>query len=139
MIGGSGARIQFPTFKDDALLDQTNPVSGTPYTLLSSTNNVRIIAIMGYVTWTVQPSPLEFHIVIDGVTYGPVSQVNPVSDTNYLVSLDARYHYPQISTTTQDVLRRSFLFEGRNVSITLETTGGTVQKLYGRCKYQQVV
>ena len=66
----------------DASLNQANPVSGTKYTVLDTIRNVRIIGIEVNVTWTVQPSPLEIHITIDGQTLR-FFKTDPVSATAY--------------------------------------------------------
>jgi len=56
-----------PKEKADGTLTQANPISGTKYTVLSTTRRVRILNIAARVTWTVQPNPLEIHLTIDGV------------------------------------------------------------------------
>jgi len=120
----------------DAVLDQANPVSGTKYLVLETTN-ARIISIAVWCTWTGQPTPLECHIIIDGVSI-PVSQTDPVSATIYTVdnsyaaganfSFNTALYHPS----------RAFLIEGRTIKIEAEITGGTVSKLEARVKFARL-
>jgi len=122
----------------DASLSQANPISGTKYEVLATTRNVRIIGITASVTWTVQPTPLEIHITIDGQAY-TFTVTDPVSATKYY----ARFLSSQTITTqplvTTDVeVTRSFLLEGRSVKVEAETTGGTVSNLSATVKYAKI-
>ena len=120
----------------NAVLHQANPVSGTKYTVLETKRNVRIIFIGVSVTWTVQPSPLEIHLTVDGNTI-TFTQADPVSEGWY----DAYFVY-----YADDLHQgfnymsqyRAFLLEGRSVKIEAETTGGTVQSLDARVKYAKL-
>lgn len=120
----------------DATLIQANPVSGTPYAVLATTNNVRIYGIMAYCEWTVQPTPLELHITIDGNTITH-TQTDPVSGTGYLGTrnMDQVETNQGFVTDRETAQRPAFLWEGKSVSITAEVTGGTVQSLQARVKY----
>lgn len=119
----------------DVVLNQANPVSGNPYAVLATTRNVRILGVMAYVTWTVQPTPLQVHITVDGITK-TYEVANPVSTTYYKARNEAgNAPANQVLDTTAWESYRPFLLEGRSVSVTAETTGGTVQVLYCRIKY----
>ena len=122
-----------PEHQADAVLNQANPISGTKYTVLPTTKNVRIITIATKVTWTVQPSPLELHIIIDGVNI-PISQIDPVSDTWYNAELVDSWT-PSAGFSTAHHPHRSFLLEGRSVKVEVEITGGTVSNLNSIVKY----
>ena len=120
----------------DAVLSQASPVSGTKYTVLDTTSDVRIHSIMAMVTWTVQPTPLEVHLTIDGnaLTF---TLANPVTATPYYANLT-----PGAAATAQvlaidsiTTIARAFLLEGRSVKIEVETTGGTVSNLTCRVVY----
>lgn len=133
-----------PKHQADAYVDQANPVSGTKYewssdgtqtNKLGALKNVRIIGIAAKVTWTVQPTPLEAHVTIDGNAL-VFSLINPVSTTWYFPSMTSSETLGSESLGTIDRPQgRPFLFEGRNVKIEVETTGGTVQNLDIRVKY----
>ena len=116
-------------------LSQANPVSGTKYTILDTIKNVRIIDIIIKCTWTVQPTPLELHLTIDGqsITF-PFT--DPVSNTIYCVFLhgNSPNKWGQLSVTAHSP-SRSFLIEGRSVKVEAEITGGTVSNLFARVLY----
>lgn len=123
----------------DATLSQANPTSGTKYTVLDTTKNVRIISIEVNVTWTVQPTPLEIHITIDGqtITHG---QIDPVSTTNYFC-----YRHPAHAASSQQMTSTlavyqapAWLYEARSIKIEAETTGGTTSNLSARVKYAKM-
>ena len=121
-----------PEHQADAVLNQDNPDSGTKYTVLDTTKNVRIVAVMVACTWTVQPTPLEIHITIDGQPY-TLTMDDPASGTCHF------FNYWAL-TTSIGVLGTSdpkmpFLLEGRSVKIEAEITGGTVSNLSARVKY----
>lgn len=127
--------LQPPEHQEDATLDQDDPVSGTKYTLLATTTNVRIIGGAVKVTWTVQPSPLEVHITIDGVLY-TFTKEDPVTATFYMV----RRFDASLAETAQLLeetltLAHAFLLVGRTVKVEVETTGGTVSNISARVKY----
>lgn len=116
----------------DATLVQANPVSGTEYPVLAATENVRLIHVAIKCTWTVQPTPLQLHITIDGQTLIAYFD-NPVSNQWYTIEYrradDPGFH---LNTTT---IPRAFLLEGRSIAVTAEITGGTVSQLSARVKY----
>lgn len=120
----------------DAVLNQANPVSTTLYTVLDTTANVRIIDMMVYVIWTVQPSPLEIVLTIDGQTL-TYAQTNPASGSEYEGTKYSQSDPTALTLTAAggQGIYRSFLAEGRSVKIQARTTGGTVSTLYGRVKY----
>lgn len=136
MLGGGGGGFKVPALQADATLSQANPVSGTKYTVLATTKNVRVIAMSGSVTWTVQPNPLETHGTVDGITYN-WSRANPVSATPYVPFLDPSNVEAAQSkgTLNQFSSYQAFLLEARSCKIEVETTGGTVSALDARVKY----
>lgn len=118
----------------DAVINQANPVSGTKYLLLDTTKNVRVNSLFAKVTWTVQPTPLELHLLIDGQVI-LISQANPATATNYYP-----YWIPDASgmaftITIADMGRKAFYFECKSLKVEAETTGGTVSNLSARLKY----
>lgn len=133
----------------DALVDMsggTPPVSGTKYewstdgsvaNAIGTQKNVRLITVVASVTWTVQPTPLEIHITIDGVTT-IMSQIDPVSTTEYYANVavgDANLSSVGIAVAQQ---AGGLRLEGRSVKVEFETTGGTVSALSGRVKWAQL-
>lgn len=127
-----------PMLQPDAVLSQANPVSGTQYEALPATANVRIRSIAIEVAWTVQPTPVELWVVIDGTTIRHV-QNNPVTATSYGATLNygAAETLQLLTTTVADVARQAFLYEGRSVQVLGEITGGTVQSLDVRVKWDR--
>lgn len=112
-----------------AVLNQVNPGDGTIYEVLPEVRNVRLINAQIRCTWTLQPTPLELHAVIDGVTWN-WSQGNPVSNTSYYpvitpeLDVDAQW----LNATLYGYYRASLL-DARSLSISAEISGGTVQNL----------
>lgn len=138
-MGGSGARVQMFQHQAPATLNQNNPVSGTQYEILAATKNCRLIGFFAKVTWTVQPDPLEIHIVIDGETI-TLSKSNPVSATWYwLEFLDSGAGAGGLGSTTEALRSHAFILEGKSIQVLAETTGGTVSNLSGRVVYAKVV
>jgi len=134
----TGSQVVFE-HQADATLSQNNPGDGTKYTVLATTRNVRIIGISVQCSWTVQPTPLEIHLTIDGqtLTFG---QSNPVSATPYyprtLMGIAQLANDSLMMTgSAQDI---SFLLEGRSVKVEVEITGGTVSNLSARVKYARL-
>lgn len=132
--------------QEDAGLDQNDPSSGTKYewkasagagAALGTQKNVRIISIVAQVTWTVQPSPLQIHITIDGVALEG-SQTDPVTATPYFAKLRGNLTTIFLLDTTDFAYARPFLIEGRSIKIEFETTGGTVSNLSARVKWQKI-
>jgi len=139
LSGGSGARVQMFKHQADTVKTQANPVSGTKYTVLDTTNNVRIESIAVNVTWaTTQPTPLEIHLTIDGQSY-TASQTDPVSATNYIVTKTSAAAGFSM-TTTDNVDTRAFLIEARSIKIETEITWATTQPtpLVVRVKYAKI-
>jgi len=126
-----------PKQKADATLSQANPTSGDKYTVLSTARRVRVIGISVWVSWTVQPTPLEVHCTVDGQSY-LFSIANPVNGTRYSAFIDERYGIG-VSTLGADSYAkyRAYLFEGRSVKIEVETTGGTVSNISAKVVYAQ--
>ena len=119
----------------DAVLSQANPVSGTKYTVLAATPNVRLIMVHAIVTWTVQPTPLEIHITADGqlLTF-PFT--NPVTATQYAPNSWAGNDPGGFLSV--NALTLAFILEGRSVKVEVETTGGTVSNIGARVKYAKL-
>lgn len=137
MMRGDHKTYEVPEHQADATLAQVGPVSGTKYEVLATTKNVRIIGIEVDCVWTVQPTPLEIHVTIDGnvITH---SLGNPVSTTVYFVSLekiDLAETGQVLVTGGETVARQQPIYEGRSVKVEAEITGGTVSALNARVKY----
>lgn len=122
-------------YQADATITQANPVSGTKYEVLATTKNVRLYTLNVACTWSVQPSPLEIHVTIDGQT-PKADQANPGSTTNYRVYI--RDEQADWEFKTGFAEHRAFLVEGRSVKIEGEITGGTVSQLASRVKYGKI-
>jgi len=122
----------------DAVLSQASPASGTLYTVLDTTANVMIYGIFVKVTWTVQPTPLEIVVTIDGITltYGVA---NPVSTQNYRPYWSFRTAaLNKLIASDDGGTDASFgvpFIEGRSVKVEARTTGGTVSSLDCIVKY----
>jgi len=129
------SRYEYPVPEQqaDATLNQATPVSGTQYEVLATTRNCRIITIAVRCTWTVQPTPLEIWITIDGVTERHYF-TDPVSDTAYYVGNEQPF-VAENNMATAPHVHRAFYEEGRSVKIEAEITGGTVSNLSARVKY----
>jgi len=131
-LRGDHKDFAVPVHQADATLTQA-PVSGIKYVVLD-TKNARIISIGVKCVWTVQPTPLEIHITIDGVAI-IASKIDPVTNTEYLVN-DS---HPLLATLFLESPGSGrilpFLIEGRSVKIEAEITGGTVSNLTARVKY----
>ena len=122
----------------DATLSQANPVSATLYTVLDTTPNVRVISIAVSVVWTVQPTPLEIVVTIDGQTI-IWTFTNPATGTDYYAGVKAAFTPTTQPLDVNDLaLYRAFLLEGRSVKIEARTTGGTVSALYAKVKYAKI-
>lgn len=123
----------------DAAYTKAAPTSGDKYTVLDTTKKVRIISIMVKVTWTVQPTPIEVHITIDGNAIIH-TQANPVSAQPYVAALDptqdlSTQHLAIVGAADLKTGLPSFIYEGKTVKVEMETTGGTVSGLSGLVKY----
>ena len=131
-----------PVFKHqpDAVLNQANPVSGQKYVVLDTTKNVRIIDMHIKCDWTIQPSPLELHLTIDGIPHIH-TLADPPTDTWYVPYI--RGSLPETDqglTNDASVYApiRAFIYEGRSIKIEAEITGGTVQNLSARVKWAKM-
>jgi len=127
-----------PEHQADAFLSQTNPVSGTLYTVLDTTKNVRIISIAAWVTWsTTQPTPLDVVITIDGQTI-IFSTTNPVSVTPYVAALYPSQaevgQFLRAETDTLALFRLPFSIEGRSVKVEARITWATTQPTPLACR-----
>lgn len=120
----------------DAALNQASPVSGTKYEVLATAKNVRLIGISVQCTWTVQPTPLEIHVTIDGQTV-TFTFTDPVTATNYFAknASGSAETAQELSTTEPTV---AFLREGKSVKVEAEITGGTVSNLSARVKHAKI-
>lgn len=137
MLRGNTAGFKVPALQADAVLSQANPVSGTKYTVLEA-KNARIISINANVTWTVQPTPLEVHVTIDGQTLR-WHLTNPVSATSYHPYWEAGRDElnGQLAIVGVEHYHLGFLVEGRNIKVEVETTGGTTSALDARVKWEK--
>ena len=136
-----------PVFKHqpDATIDQDNPVSGQKYEWkdpegkpLGTQKNVRILSINVNCTWTVQPTPLEIWLTIDGQPLRFFVN-DPDTVTEYYARLKANITpAAQQLTTTEIINAKAFMLEGRTAKIEAEITGGTVSKLNVRVKYAKM-
>lgn len=123
----------------DAVLDQANPVSTNTYSVLVATEDVRILSISASVTWTVQPSPLEAIVMVDGNTILH-QQADPVSTTEYTPLITpATPENLQLMDTTGVISSRAFLYEGQSVAVQARTTGGTTSNLSCRVKWAKLL
>ena len=124
----------------DAVLNQSNPVSGTKYIVLDTTKNVKILSVFVSVAWTGQPTPLELHVTVDGITKRFVRN-NPASATAYIPQSNPdTAPASQYLVTTADaalpyLLKTMDIINGRSVKIEAEIIGGTVSNLSARVKY----
>jgi hypothetical protein len=146
----TGIKYLLPTkYKGDLYVDQANPVSGTKYEwsttglaagAAGTKYNVRLIAAFASVTWTVQPTPLEVHVTVDGETF-TAARANPASTTPYYLFpsfTDVTHDTWNLNATAENGFRRAFLLDARSLKLEAETTGGTSQALNLRvlwCKF----
>ena len=123
----------------DATLSQDNPVSATLYTVFAAARNVRIISVNVSVTWTVQPTPLEIVLTIDGQTIIH-AQTNPTSAGNYMIRRkgNAAESAQVFQTDDTEDSRKAFVYEGRTVKVEARTTGGTTSNLSARVKHAKI-
>lgn len=136
MLGGKTSGFKSIEHQADATLSQSNPVSGTKYTVLATSKNVRFYQATVKVTWTGQPTPLELHGTVDAQSL-TWTQANPVSTTNYYVYGFNAGNAPttQNLNTFNFVDPHTFILDGRSVKLEAETTGGTVTNLSSRVIY----
>ena len=123
-------------------LNQANPVSGTEYTVLEASNIV-VHEISADVTWNVDTTTLEVHVYFDDVKTMTFS-IDPDSGTNYWAEFTCSADDTDLlsqSLAALDNLRQyqsAYLFHGRRVKITAESTGGTANPLKCFVRYSEV-
>lgn len=126
-----------PKMQDQTIVTQASPGTGTKYTLLDTTKNVRVITAVVRCTWTVQPNPLELHGTIDGQTFRWYSAA-PVSNTWYDAVWDSEQDIANqgfVVVGSNAPHTRAFLLEAQSVKIEMEVTGGTVSEVKGKVIY----
>ena len=122
-----------PEHQADAYLSQDNPVSGTWYTVLDTTKNVRVIAVCIKITWaTTQPSNLIVRITIDGKTES-FDITTAASATWYYCIFNPSVANDQFLVTTNPDAR-SFLVEGRSVKVEANVVWATTQPTLLECR-----
>jgi len=131
---GDHKTYEVPEHQANATLNQAAPVSGTRYTILDTTKNARILKVSIHCTWTVQPTPLELHITIDGQAL-TFAQTNPVSTQRYRPIFSPNNVMVNCDDGGTDATIPAFFIEGRSVKIEAEITGGTVSNLSGTVRY----
>ena len=99
---------------------------------------VRIHSINVNVTWTVQPSPLEIWVTVDGKTWR-FFVIDPESVTNYyaLIASNQTPTFQSLSTTDFGFYKNG-MFDGRSVKIEAEITGGTVSNISAIVKWGKI-
>ena len=124
-----------PEQQADAYLSQANPVSGTWYTVLDTTKNVRIISMNAGITWaTTQPTPLEIRVTVDGNVLIFIC-INPVSATVYMAKITPQFgEDSQYLDAAENVTYRAFLLEGRSVKVEARITWATTQPTPLQCR-----
>lgn len=134
-----------PRHQADAFLSQANPVSGTLYgvgALATALSNVSIKSAVARVTWTVQPTPLEIVIVVDGDTITHAFP-NPVSATSYGIADSIAFSFAapaaQNLIAAHTAATIPIVYEGQSVQVFARTTGGTVQLLECRVRYKRLL
>ncbi len=124
-----------PERQADLLVSEIPPTLGTKYTVLDTTELVRIDAISVKCNWTVQPTPLEIYLTADNDTL-LYSKTDPVNNTFYTCQFNPqRAAISQYLATETETLRRAFFMEARSVKIEMEITGGTVSAIQCRLKW----
>ena len=124
---GSGAVVQIFQHQADAAISQANPVSTTLYEVLPTTKNVRLISVAAAITWAVtQPTPLEAHVLIDGVSM-IFLKTDPVTGTAYFAQVWGDPSAINQGLTAVEDVGRSFLLEGKSVKVEVEIAWATTQ------------
>jgi len=129
---------RFYVHQADATKSQDNPASGQKYTLLDTTTFCRIIDFMVRVAWTVQPTPAEIHVTIDGQSL-TFTKGDPVNGTLYFFKYWGGEVAGGFLGADNEVLGKAFILEGKSVKIEIETTGGTTSNITGRAKYARYI
>lgn len=127
-----GSLERFWKLQTPEALTQANPISGTKYVLFGPKSGVRLLGVHVQTTWTLQPSPLELHGLVDGKVLRWYIN-NPVSATAYHAYTD---EFDSLTTqplwTTSRGADRAFMLDAKSCKLEIEITGGTVQELKGR-------
>jgi len=134
VFGVGAAKAYVWEHQTPAEIDQAAPVSGDKYVILDTTRNVRIYGISVLVIWTVQPSPLQIHITVDGVAIA-FNQTDPMSAARHFALNSLAPGGGALSNAAADAKRQSFLLDGHSIKVEAETTGGTVQNLLAFVDY----
>ena len=140
-VKGSGSANTVFQQQADAYLSQANPVSGTLYTVLDTTRNVRIYNIQANVAWAItQPTPLEVVLTIDGNTiiHG---KADPVSGSFYFPTKTLAGYDEASQTLAADApSSAAFVYEGRSVRVQVRITWAVTQPtpLVCRVKYAKI-
>lgn len=116
-------------------INQVNPISGTEYEVMATSKHVEILLMSAHVVWTLQPTPLEIHIYINGVKAITHTRGNPATATEYYAN--SQPESPLLSQTFTGTLPIIAKLWPRieTIRVTAEITGGTVQNLYCRFLY----
>ena len=125
-----------PARQPDAVLNQNAPVSGQKYTVLDTTVNAVIHGIIVKVTWTVQPTPLEVFVTIDGQNIRHF-EVNPISAQNYFAVPSPTQDETHQGLNTSFGATEMDIYKGRSIKIEVAITGGTVSNISSRVKYSK--
>lgn len=137
LASGSGARIQSYKRMPDKSYDD-NPASGVKTEVLPTSKNVKILSIATRITWTVQPTPLEVHGIIDGIPF-LWSVPNPASATWYYAKFVASdSEIGQLLTPTEVTAAVDQHITARSAKIEVEATGGTFSRVQCVVKYEQI-
>ena len=130
-------RAEADVFKQqaDATVTEASPVSGTKYTVLDTTKNVRIISMAVKCTFATC-DPLEIHVTIDGQTITFTTSAATTNTWNYPSNSSENAETAQtLQEATDYAAQIPFLREGRSVKVEVEATGGTLSDLTARVKY----
>lgn len=139
---GAISQPRVPKYQPPAYVNQA-PVSGTKYewssdgtqtNKLGALSNVRLMSIVVSVTWTVQPTPLEVHVTIDGETI-VFTLTNPATATDYVANFVRKSANGVLSTLAVGQNMGNLMLEGRSVKVECETTGGTVSNITMYVRY----
>lgn len=112
------------------------PTSGDKTEVLAATTKpCRILRIFANVTWTVQPTPLEIYMTVDGVEW-KFTKANPVSTTFYEPYIHTGARDNGIMTDAGTYSRSlAFFKEGHSIGVKVEITGGTYSNVKCRVIY----
>lgn len=130
--------MRFVVQAADVTLVQANPVGGTLYEVLPVITYARIVTGYVEVTWTVQPTPIQIHLTLDGQTITH-ELGNPVSGTSYVIKRNVADQAANAQILETGYIDFPYLYEATSARVQAETTGGTVQNLSSRVKYARWV